>query len=251
MSDSKLNSYIALGVFLAGGMCGAAFQLASAAKAIKETDRFVTVKGLAEKEVTANLATWTIRYRATGNDLATTQADIDAQTAKIKAFLTSGGFTDAEIINPPLRVVDRQARDYVDSNVQSVARYIIEGTQLLRTDKIQQIAALSNQMSNLMKDGVSFAEENSCDIGPNFSFTKLNEIKTDMLSEATKNARAAAEQFAQDSGSKVGSIRRAYQGIFSIDARDSIPDSGGDCYANKSPDKKVRVVTTVDYFLKD
>ncbi len=249
LRDRSSGGMAGLGFFLSAGMVAAAWILAGAARDIKADERYVTVKGLAEKEVKADLAVWQLRYRAVGNDLAAVRADLSSQTEKVKNFLQSGGFGAAEITSVPLRMTDRQTRDYIDSGATQAPRYIIEGAVTLRTAQIEKTITLSDQVGELMKDGVSFSEENICSSGPDFNYTKLNDIKTDMLTDATKNARAAAERFAQDSQSRVGSIRRAYQGVFSVNPRDEV--SSAACGESKTPDKKVRVVTTLEYFLKN
>ena len=130
---------------------------------------------------------------------------------------------------------------------------MIEGSVLVRTNNVDLVQSVSGQTSEIVRSGVALSQENSCGGGPSFLFTQLNEIKPEMLAEATKNARKAAEQFAADSGSSVGSIKQAYQGVFSVTPRDQTEsnDNSNSCDTVADPNKKVRVVTTVDYFLVD
>jgi hypothetical protein len=208
------------------------------------------VKGLVEREVVADLAVWTLKTKVAGYDLMATQRELEANVEKIRGFLKTNGFEGKEVEMRGLRVVDRKAQEYGDQRADQL-RFIVEATVFLRSNNVEQVARVSQMTSELVKAGVALAEENTCNTGPTYLFTKLNEIKPDMLAEATKNARAAAQQFAADSGSEVGGIRQASQGFFSIASRDQGAETGegGGC-GPSDPQKKIRVVTTIDYYLE-
>ena len=198
-------------------------------------ERSVTVRGLAEREVTADLATWTISYSARSSNLAEAQADIDRDTQAIRAFFGELGF-EAEALQPSGVNVSQYS-----SNIGQQTYTIRQRLQLRTTDIERAQNAVARQF-DLVRRGVVL-EEGS---GMSYTFTRLNEIKPEMVAEATQDARASANQFAEDSGTNVGSIRSATQGYFSISARDG--DAGGYGVAD-TPYKLVRVVTTIDFYL--
>jgi hypothetical protein len=202
----------------------------------KEADRSVTVRGLAEKNVTADLATWTIAYSATANELATAQASVDEDSTAIRGFFKELGFPADDL--QPTGVNVSQSTD------EGITRFTVRQRMTLRSEDIKRAEAAVRRQFDLVRRGVVL-EEGS---GIAYTFTRLNDIKPAMVAEATKDARASAEQFAKDSGTSVGTIKRATQGYFEINARDG--DSGGGWGVSDTPFKKVRVVTTVDFYLR-
>ena len=219
---------LALGVIAGGYLLGDGLKRARAA------DRSVTVRGLAEKDVTADLATWSISYSATGTDLPTVRAEIDANTQELKAYFASLGFKP-DALTP----VGAGVNQYLNNGINNIT---ITQRMLLRTTDIARAQRAVAQQFDLVRRGVTLQEGS----GMRYSFTRLNDLKPPMVAAATRDARAAAEQFAKDSGAGVGGIKSATQGYFSIDPRDG---EGGDG-SSDTPYKKVRVVTTVDFYLK-
>ena len=211
----------------------------------RKSERFVTVKGLAEREVQADLAVWPLRFVATGNDLAEVQRKIAADAARLGGFLTANGFPPEAFENAELQVIDRLAQQYQQGPVDS--RFIIAQTVTLRTGEIDKVAGLPARLGQLVAEGLVLSDENQWNAGPTYIFSGLNELKPAMIAEATANARAGAEQFAADSGSRVGGIHRANQGVFQILPRDDVPG----LQEAKQIHKTVRVVSTIDYSLVD
>ena len=223
-------SLIVTGYFIKGGLIK-----------IKSSDRFVTVKGLAEQDVRADLAIWSIQFKVADNELAAAQAELKRQSNIINNFLISHGLNKDEISVSNVMINDAFAQQYQQNNI--AARYAIDKTILVRTTNIDAIETAAQKLGDLIAEGVIVGYGSL----PQYSYTKLNEIKPEMIAAATLNAREAAEQFANDSGASVGAIRSATQGYFSIMARDDIaglPDTA-------SINKRVRVVSTVDYYLHD
>ncbi len=200
----------------------------------KEAERSVTVRGLAERDLTADLATWTISYSASSDNLAEAQAKVRRDTDAIEEFFSNLGFPD-----DALQPTGANVSSYTN---RGVTTYTVRQRLALRTDDIGRAQRAVAQQFDLVGRGV-FLEEGS---GMSYTFTGLNDIKPEMVAEATKDARAAAQQFATDSGASVGAIKDATQGYFSIEARDG--ESGG-WGKSDSPYKKVRVVTTVNFSL--
>jgi len=237
MSERGRDGLAPLGLFLAVGLIGCGWLLGSAVRHFKDADRYVTVKGLAEREVAANLAIWPVVYSVTGNDLSELQARLESDGAKIEAFLTERGFASEEFSRSAPRVTDNAPSGAYEGRMPS-ERYQVEATVTLRTTRVDDARAAMEASGELVKGGVRLLR--SWEYNTQYFFTDLETIKPEMIAEATRDARRAAEKFAQDSGAAVGGIRRAQQGYFSIEDRDAF-----------SPEwKKIRVVTTLDYFLE-
>ena len=227
-STALLSALIlAMGVVLGGYLLGDGLVRA------RQADRSVAMKGLAERNVEADIATWTLSYSATGGDLSLLQAKIDGDTQRILALLRQDGFGDDEI-----RVRGLAVNQYSNNGVLNVT---VRQTLQLRTTKVAAAQRAYARQAELVRQGVALGD--GSDIA--YSFTRLNAIKPEMIAAATRDARAAAEQFAKDSGASVGAIKSAAQGYFSIQPRDG--DTGS---ASDSPLQKVRVVTTIDFYLK-
>ena len=220
----------AAGYFIKGGLVQ-----------IQSADRYVTVKGLAERDVVADLAVWPTQFKVADNNLKIAQTELKRQSDIIRKFLIDNGISPDEIAVQSIIVNDANTQQYRSDKV--AARYAINQTIVARTKNVAAIRKASQKVGDLVNQGILIGYGGM----PQYSFTALNTIKPDMIAAATQNARDAAEQFAKDSGAKVGAIRSATQGYFSINARDNI-GNGAD---TASPDKKVRVVSTVEYFIHD
>jgi hypothetical protein len=240
---------LALGIILGGWVLGAQI------KATRLSDRYVTVRGLVERNVKSDLAIWPISYKEAGDDLASVYAKTEANKNEILQFLDQQGIKPPEIELGSIRVVDTQANEYGGAN-HAPHRYIVEQQITVRTSRVDLVAAAAQKTMQLLQKGIVL--NSNLGLGLTYKFTGLNAIKPDMITEATRNARAAAERFATDSGSKVGSIRQANQGVFSILAADQGSndtggegggDAGGSYGSDSSLMKTVRVVTTVQYYL--
>jgi hypothetical protein len=227
---------LALGIGLAGGLVGKGFRDA------RKTDRYVTVKGLAEQVVKADVAIWTLQISSGGNDLAKVQAKIDADIATITKFLTDAGIEADAIRLQRLEVQDALAQAWRTAPVGE-ARFTISQTLIVRTEKVDLVANVSRRTGELVRSGVVLNDMG----GPVYIFTRLNDIKPGMIAEATRKAREGAEQFAADSQSHIAGIRRATQGLFQILARDESPAVS----EASQVEKKIRVVTTIEYLLED
>ena len=230
---------LAIGLVVAGFLVGDGFARG------RRNDRFVEVKGLAEREVTADLALWPLRYAVSANELADAQAQITRSTELIRMFLARHGIDAASTELQNLQVQDANTQRYQPQ--RAGPRFIIEQTLMVRSEKPDVVQTASQQVSELVAAGVVLSSSGEYGVGgPTFIFNGLNALKPPMIAAATANARAAAEQFARDSGTSLGSIRQANQGVFVILPRDQAPgvQEGGQLH------KIVRVVSTVQYFLE-
>ncbi len=203
--------------------------------------RTVKVKGLAERDVKADLAVWNIRFQAADNDLTVAKNSIERQQKTITQFLEQHQIPLDVIIVQGLNMQDAYADSYRDK-ATIASRYTMTQTLTVRTGNVDLVNALMPDIGNLVSQGVSFTSYGN---GVSYVFTGLNAIKPAMLKQATKNARQAADEFAANSQSKVGKIKSANQGVFSILGREDVPDQSESTQINK----RVRVVSTVEYYL--
>ena len=204
-----------------------------------QSDRIVTVKGLSEREVPADKVIWPLVYKELGNDPAEMYDRLATKNRKVIDFLKEKGISEKEICESAIQVSDRQADSYDQNNV--LYRYKATSVITVTSSQVELIRKIMQSQSELMKMGIALVTE---EYGTNivkYEFTGLNKIKPDMIEESTKNARATAEKFAKDSESKLGKIRSASQGQFSIDNRDS----------NTPYIKRIRVVSTIEYYIED
>lgn len=237
MDTRSVTASVILAVGIAGGFALLGSNISSGIESFVNRDRIVTVKGLSERQVKADRVIWPVGFRELGDDLQDVYGRIEKRKDQVVAFLKEAGLTDAEIEVASPQVTDAQAEMY--ANQKSRYRYSMTQTVTVSSDKVDLVRDLLVRQSDLIKAGVTLVGDYSW--RTSFQFTGLNTVKPAMIEEATKNARASAEKFAQDSGSSLGKIRRANQGQFSITDRDS----------NTPYIKSVRVVTTVEYCLKD
>ncbi|RJP68711.1 MAG: SIMPL domain-containing protein [Candidatus Abyssobacteria bacterium SURF_17] len=238
----KNNSFAAsavLGLSIGLGIVIAGFFLASALYKVRAAERYVTVKGFSERDVDADLAIWPVTFKETDNDLLKLQRKIDTNRKEIREFLLKEGFSEEDISESPVSITDFQTQAYIQDREKLPYRYLAQATLMLRSSNVPLVKQVMEKSGELVSKGIVLVTEEYGQRAE-FIFTGLSAIKPEMVALATKDARRAAEQFAKDSGSKVGAIRKAHQGLFSIEDRDRY-----------SPDRKqVRVVTTVEYFLE-
>lgn len=207
-------------------------------------DRYVTVKGIAEQTVRADLALWPIRFLATGNDLSQVRNEIEREAESVTEFLLAMGISGEEIELQSLNVTDLHAEAYRSGPVES--RFIVSQTLMLRSANVDRVAAAGQRQAELVDKGVVLSSAaGPGGGGPYYLFTRLTAFKPEMIVEATKNARAAATQFAADSDSALGGIRRAKQGVFEILPRDNTPGM----MEQQQIHKTLRVVSTIEYSL--
>lgn len=235
LNDRANQRWFGAALIAAAGMVAGGYLLGDGLLRAKEADRSVTVRGLAERDVTADLATWTISYSASSGNIAEAQAKVRRDTAAIEAFFKELGFP-ADALQP----TGANVASYTNNGATT---YTVRQRLALRTNDVARARRAVAKQFDLVDRGV-FLEEGS---NMAFTFTRLNAIKPEMVAEATRDARASAEQFAKDSGVGVGSIKRATQGYFSIESRDGETGAWG---VSDTPYKKVRVVTTVDFSLE-
>lgn len=228
-----------LGFFIFIGLTALGFQLAKAAIEFKQLERSVTVKGLAEKEVAADVVIWPIQFISADNDLQALYKSIDENTNKIKAFLNENGIASSDITVSPPSIIDKSAQQW-SSGDGAEFRYSATQTVTVYSEHVAQVRSVMSELSALGKQGIVLMSD-SYEAQTEYIYTQLNDIKPEMIEEATRNAREAATKFAEDSDSVLGKIRRASQGQFSINARDK----------NNPHIMKVRVVSTVEYYLSD
>jgi uncharacterized protein len=240
---------LACAIFL--GNAAAGWFIARGIHQWRANDRYASVKGIAERQVKADLAIWEIGYKITGDNLTQITNESLKNRKIITEFLIKNNFTANEIEPQRVEVLDQYAREYGSNKPQH--RYIINSGVMLRTANVDLVRQVSQMSAELIQQGIVLMNKNEYLPNPRYFFTKLDEIRPQLLEQATKSARLVAEQFAINSGSRLGSIRRASQGVFQILNIDS---NAGQNYGSDNDqigniDKIVRIVVSMDYMLKN
>lgn len=225
------------GVLLGAALIISSVVIALGLSNIITPERSVSVRGLSEKEVDADLAVWTLSFSVGGNNLPALQKDIVSKTETVKSYLKDHSLDESDFTVQPAAITDNSLNAYMDMDK---VRYTYIGRQsvLVRSTKVAAVKSAYADSFSLASSGIAVSRDYGGTVS--YDFTKLNDIKPEMIAEATKNARLAAEQFARDSNSKVGKIKQATQGLFTIE----------DAAPGLEEKKNVRVVTTVQYLLK-
>lgn len=246
VSRSVSRSLLVPALVLAAGLVVGALLFGLGIGSARAGDRFVTVKGVAEREVRADLAIWPLRLVAADNDLARASATLRDSERAVRAFLARQGIDSTQITRQDFSATDAYTNQYGPPQVTS--RYALRQTLVVRSDDPAEVQRASEHVAELVSAGVvlSSGSEYGGASGPTFLFTGLNTVKPGMIEEATAQAREAAEQFARDARSALGGIRRANQGIFEILPRDQAPGISQESQLVKT----VRVVSTVEYLLR-
>lgn len=239
MQGTNRSGLAILGMFIFLGLAALGYLLDRAVIDFKTYDRTVTVKGLAEREYKADIVIWPIQFTVAGNDLTSLYNTIDDQAGKIRNFLANRGIDKSEVTVAPPAITDKSAQQY-GNNAKAEFRYTATQTVTVYSKNVDKVRALMSSLSELGKQGIVFSGANYGS-QPEYLFTRLNAVKPQMIEEATIKAREVAQKFAQDSDSVLGKIRTASQGQFSISPRDK----------NNPQIKKVRVVSTIQYYLSD
>jgi uncharacterized protein len=243
MSDRAMgnrNLILIAVIILAIGIVAGGYLLGDGLRRARMADRAVTMRGLAERNVTADLATWSLNFQSSGTDAAAVQAEIERDTRTIREFFRAAGF-------PADALADRggSINSFYDNNRAANVVTINRRLQFRTQDVMRARRAYARQF-DLIRGGVELQEGSSIV----YSFTRLNAIKPELIGQSIQDARRGAERFAADSGASVGAIRSATQGYFSIGARDGDGDTGEGGSGGDSPLQKVRVVTTIEFYLR-
>lgn len=220
------------------GLFGIGLGISSGLRSLTADQRVVSVRGLAEREVMADVVTWPIVVKFMGNSLPDLYNEVNSTNQQVVDFLKANNVKEDEIsINAP-EITDQQANSY--NNTRVLNRYLVTSVIVVTSSDIENINSLIKRQGELLKKGIAISTED-WNYQVSYDFTGLNKIKPEMIAEATKNAREAAKKFADDSGSKIGKIKTASQGQFTIENRDNFTP-----YI-----KNVRVVTSITYFIED
>ncbi|MBS0475848.1 MAG: SIMPL domain-containing protein [Proteobacteria bacterium] len=236
------NRAVVLGAVAIGaaGLVASGYLLGDGLRRAKAAEREVTVRGVSERDVTANLATWSIQFSNTATDFGSAERSVGQQAEAVRAFLAKAGIKTSDVTDTGVSL-SREAPDYSNNRPE---RFTVSRTIQVRTGDVMRARTAYAQQADLLRAGVEMSSNSI-----SYSFTGLNALKPQMIAEANKNARVSAEQFAKDSGADVGKMKSASQGYFSVGARDG--EDCDDCGSGggSTPFQKVRVVTTISYDL--
>ncbi|NTW10762.1 MAG: SIMPL domain-containing protein [Chlorobiaceae bacterium] len=239
MENKRTHEAFILGAFLCFGLVVAAFLLSQSFTRFKALERTVSVKGLSERDVPADIAIWPVKFEVASDDLQSLVSSIEEKNAVVLGFLRKNGFDEKDISVSAPSITDRQAQNFSDANRFSM-RYAGSSTISVYTKNVDLVRETIKKLVDLGKLGIAISGQNY-ESKTEFLYTGLNSLKPSMIEEATNNARMVAQKFATDSKSRLGKIKSAAQGQFTIEDRDS----------NTPYIKKVRVVSTLEYYLSD
>ena len=231
--ENKGTFYAGLAIMF--GLIVVGLNIPKAVKVLDSSKRIVSVRGLSEREVAADKVIWPLQYSVAGDDIDILYKELEQKNAKLVSYLSEGGIEKSEISVAVPDISDLYTQEYGGNNRRY--RYVVKSTVIVSTDKVSNVLDLRSRQNSLIPSGITL--QSGWGTEPTFSFESLNDITPEMIEEATKNARLSAQKFADDSDSKLGKIREASQGYFTIEDRDS----------NSPHIKKVRVVTNVVYSL--
>lgn len=237
MQSTKSTIILSLALVLSAAVLGYFFN--QSVNTFRSFERTIQVKGLSEREVQADTAIWPIQYSIASNDLNEIYDSLENQNQNIAGFLKENGFSDAEITLSQPVITDKRAQSYGNYNANDI-RFTAIQTVTIYSTFIDRVRSAQTRLVDLGKQGIVFSGDQYSS-RTQYMFSGLNEIKPNMIEDATQKAREVASKFAQDSDSKLGKIKQARQGQFSISDRDS----------NTPYIKKVRVVSTIEYYLVD
>ncbi|MDX9746765.1 MAG: SIMPL domain-containing protein [Syntrophales bacterium] len=238
---------VILGIFLFAGLATGGYFIGKGTARFKSESRTVTVKGLIEKEVKADKAVWVLTFRRAGDDLQEAHSLISIDREAAIAFLKAQGFKDEEIGRQPTRTIDKFAREYGQANEKF--RYLVNGSLVVTTKNVDWVTKALGETEALLQSGIILdGIPDSGTANPRYIVSSFNELRPKLLADATKNARATAQQFAADSGTQIGRIRSANQGMIQIFGSDG-NDESASYSPTSTPLKKIRVVSTFDFEL--
>ncbi len=246
-TESRSSTLLLIAAVIALGFAAGGFLAGRGVTQMRLGDRSVVVRGVAEREAKADLAIWPLRLSAADDDLSNANAVLERSIVRVKSFLKENGLDGdgTELVVQEFSVQDSRAQGGYSSNA---SRFVIRQTLVVRSSDVDRVAQASQNVAALVREGVVLTSGQEWGGGgPTFVFSRLNDLKPPMIAEATGEARKGAEQFARDAGSKLSGIRRATQGYFEILPRDQAPGISQESQVVKT----IRVVTTVEYGLKD
>ncbi len=240
----KSQGYLILGISLALGFIISAFIVAGAAKSIKMANQSISVKGYAEKNLTADLGLWrsniTVRSQTMTDGYNRLQTDLQ----KVLAYLKSKGISEDMIKIDAVNSMQTY-RTSENGNNSIPDGYQMNQMISITSNNVQDLMKLSTEASELIRDGIDFQS-----YSPEFFYTKLNNLKIEMLGAASLDARKRAETLAKNSGSEVGALKSAQQGVFQITAVNSTEISDFGAYDLSTIEKTIKSVVTIEFYIK-
>lgn len=244
LSSAIIGICVLLGLALAGYLIG------QGSMRFRTESKTVTVKGLAEREVKADQVIWKLPFRRAGDDIKDVQSKISRDRDAILAFLQKQGIAEDEVSRESTRTIDKQARDFLPPQSANQLRFIASSSLVVKTSNVDRVRAAIENTDELLKAGILLdGTQEGSPANPTYLLSKFNELRPQLLAEATKNARATAEQFATDGGTHIGGIRSANQGVIQIFGTAG-NDESGPYSPTSSPTKRVRVVSTFEFELR-
>ncbi len=247
---SNVSAAVIVGICILVGLSAGGYFIGKGCARFKSETRTVTVKGLVEKVVKADEAVWTLRFRRASEDLKDAHVKISADRDAGIAFLRKQGFKDDEISRQPTRTIDKLAQEFGPSQANERFRYVVTSALVVKTRNVDLVTRAIGATEELLQSGVVLDGQGAeGTANPRYVITAFNDLRPRLLADATRNARLTAQQFASDSGARVGAIRSANQGTIQIFGSDG-NDESAPYSPTSTPEKKIRVVSTFEFELR-
>lgn len=245
MSETKNGGFIglaSLGFMLALGLVLASFIISGTIRKIKLTDQKISVKGYAEKNISSDLGIWSGEFSVASLDLVSGYNKLEQDLNVVIKYLESKGIKKDDINISSVTTARNYKLNEQGNYTNEFIGYTLTQLITVRHKDVKLIAAISNESTSLIKEGIEFMSNQ-----PSYYYTKINDLKIEMLGEAAKDARIRAEQLAKNSGGEVGSLVSASQGVFQITSKNSTEVTDTGMFDTSSIEKTIKAVITIDY----
>jgi len=240
--SSKIHSTLWLGITLALGLIISTLIISNTVTRVKLANQTITVKGYAERRIKSDLIVWKGLFTVRGAKLTEAYALLNRDLSLVKEYLVSKGVLENDIIVSSIKTRTFYGRDEQGRPTDQIAGYELEQQVEIRSNEVEKISGIAREATELINKGVRFQS-----LEPQYFYTKLSDLKIEILAEATKDARQRAEQLAINSGCKVGSLRSASMGVLQITKAYSTEVSDYGIYDTSSLEKDVKAVVTFSF----
>ena len=213
---------------------------------IERADQAVTVKGYARTGLTADTAVWSIGLTGRGGTQEEAYETLRFNVARTRAFLDARGFEASEVAMRPIEAEEHPARDARGRETLAVAGYTLRRTATVRTGDVERVRQAASLVTELLGEGITLSSH-----APEYTSSRLGEVKVDIIGGATADARRRAEEIAARAGARVAEVRNARQGVMQVTKPDSTSVSSYGIYDTSTIQKQASIVMTITFGLED
>lgn len=242
MLNGKNGSVFNAGFWMAVGLVLSSTILAWAYTRTKSVDQTITVTGSARKRITSDLIVWRANVSYQSGELSEAYGSLKDRVPRVKAYLVSKGIPDEQIVVSSVQTKTMQEKDANGEETGRVGGYVLTQTLEVRSPEVEKVARISREVTELIDQGILLESQS-----PEYHYTKLGDLKVQMLGEAAQDAKVRAERIASSTGSDVGSVRSARMGVMQITPADSNEVSDYGVNDTSSLEKDITAVVNVSF----